>query len=193
MPYTRPEGLLGHYAGFASRFLALIIDAAIISLIIGALALVTSAIQSLVELTTLIRSISESPFMSTLLQILTSPAPMVASALSLAFFVIYHVFFLTTAGRTPGKAFMGLRVLTIDGRRLSVRRALLRLAGYLLSALPLYTGFLWVLADDRRQAWHDKLARTYVVYTWPARPDEWFLMREIKRLAARRQKRQNSS
>jgi uncharacterized RDD family membrane protein YckC len=27
-----------------------------------------------------------------------------------------------------------------------------------------FLGYLWILVDDRRQGWHDKLARTLVVY-----------------------------
>jgi uncharacterized RDD family membrane protein YckC len=102
-------------------------------------------------------------------------------------FVAYHIFFLATAGRTPGKAFIGVRVLTSDGGRLSWPRATLRFVGYLISALPLFAGFGWVLIDDYRQAWHDKLAGTLVVYTWAARPDEEFLASEIKRLSIKAQ------
>ncbi len=31
------------------------------------------------------------------------------------------------------------------------------------SALPLYLGFLWVIWDPHKQAWHDKIFRTYVL------------------------------
>jgi uncharacterized RDD family membrane protein YckC len=40
--------------------------------------------------------------------------------------------------------------------------------------IPLFLGFFWILIDDRRQGWHDKIAGTCVVYTWHARPDETF-------------------
>lgn len=46
---------------------------------------------------------------------------------------------------------------------MTLRRAVLRLVGYLLSALPFYLGFLWVMGP-RRMAWHDRLARTQVIY-----------------------------
>jgi uncharacterized RDD family membrane protein YckC len=85
---------------------------------------------------------------------------------------------------------MGLRVVTINGKRLSLLRAILRLIGYLLSALPLYLGFLWTLVDDRRQGWHDKLAGTCVVYTWAARPDERFLAYQLRHLATTRSKQE---
>jgi uncharacterized RDD family membrane protein YckC len=44
-----------------------------------------------------------------------------------------------------------------------------RYVGYYLSALALYAGYWWVLIDNRRQGWHDKLAGTIVVYAWDAR------------------------
>lgn len=178
MPHTRPHGLLGHYAGFASRFLALLIDTLIISLSIGIISWATSTVRAMVELATWIDIVNQ----WNLAAMLAQPAPTLVTVVSTIFAVGYHTFFLSTTGRTPGKAFMGLRVLTMDGRRLTVPQTLIRIFGYILSALPLYGGYLWVLLDDRRQALHDKLAGTIVIYTWAARPDESFLAREIKRL-----------
>jgi uncharacterized RDD family membrane protein YckC len=66
-------------------------------------------------------------------------------------------------GRTPGKALFGLRVVRADGTPVRLGRATLRSLGYFFSAI-LLVGFLWILADPRRQAWHDKLAGTLVVY-----------------------------
>jgi uncharacterized RDD family membrane protein YckC len=77
---------------------------------------------------------------------------------------------------------MGLRVVTIFGGRISVPRGLLRFAGYVLSVIPLFAGFLWVLADDCRQGWHDRIAGTVVIYTWSARPDETFLVEELDKV-----------
>jgi uncharacterized RDD family membrane protein YckC len=75
----------------------------------------------------------------------------------------YHFVGWTVFGQTVGKWLLGLRVQQLDGQRLTPRRALLRLCGYVVSALPLYAGFWWVLGP-RRMAWHDHLARTEVVY-----------------------------
>lgn len=79
---------------------------------------------------------------------------------------------------------MGLRVVRMDGSKLSPWLAFVRVVGYIISAIPLYLGFLWIFVDDRRQAWHDKLAGTCVIYTWAARPDERFLAEETKQLSA---------
>jgi uncharacterized RDD family membrane protein YckC len=95
-------------------------------------------------------------------------------------------FFWTLIGQTPGKALLGVRVVGMDGKRLSFPRALLRYAGYLLSALPLGAGFFWILADDERRGFHDKIARTWVINTWAARYDENFLADELKDLGQNR-------
>jgi uncharacterized RDD family membrane protein YckC len=39
----------------------------------------------------------------------------------------------------------------------------IRLLCYLLSAAPLYLGFLWAAFDRRKQGWHDKIAGTVVI------------------------------
>lgn len=183
MPQRKPHGLLGHYAGFASRFVALLIDGLIISLSITAITLATFTVQALMQLVVLIEATSDWGFLSSLIKALADPAPALVVLMIGLFVIIYQIFFVSTAGRTPGKAFMGLRVLTTDGRKLSPLRASIRLLGYLVSALPIFAGFFWVLLDDRRQAWHDKLAATYVVYAWAARPDEAFLSDEIQSLS----------
>jgi uncharacterized RDD family membrane protein YckC len=77
---------------------------------------------------------------------------------------VYLVAFWATIGQTPGKWLLGIRVVPVEGaRRLSVGRALLRLVGYVVSALPCYLGFLWILGPQRR-GWHDRLAGTAVTY-----------------------------
>jgi uncharacterized RDD family membrane protein YckC len=76
---------------------------------------------------------------------------------------IYLIGFWALAGQTPGKWVMGLAVVPLGGGRLTLGRAFMRLVGYLVSALPVYLGFLWVLGPQRR-GWHDRLARTEVRY-----------------------------
>lgn len=72
-------------------------------------------------------------------------------------------------GGTPGKLLLDCHI--VDARslgRISVLQAIIRYFGYLVSALPLMLGFLWIIWDRRHQGFHDKLARTVVIYT----PDE---------------------
>ncbi|MEE8524743.1 MAG: FHA domain-containing protein [Thermoanaerobaculia bacterium] len=65
-------------------------------------------------------------------------------------------------GTTPGKRLLGLYVCTADGQAgLGVARAVLRLFGYLVSALLLGIGFLMILSSSKRGL-HDRIAATYV-------------------------------
>ncbi len=71
----------------------------------------------------------------------------------------------TAIGATPGKWVLGCQILHADtGMRIGFLRAILRYAAYLVSALPLGLGFFWMLRDRRHQGWHDKIAKTVVVY-----------------------------
>ena len=81
-------------------------------------------------------------------------------------FAIYSAIFWVLVGRTPGKAALGLRVVRMDERALGWGTAVTRVAGYALSSI-LMIGFLWIAIDRRRQGFHDKLARTFVIYDSP--------------------------
>jgi uncharacterized RDD family membrane protein YckC len=84
----------------------------------------------------------------------------------------YHVlFWWLGGGQTPGKWLLGVKVVARGGGRVTLLRAIVRVVGYLLSALPLYLGFLWILGS-RRRGWHDLLARTEVVYVTRGRPPD---------------------
>ncbi len=66
---------------------------------------------------------------------------------------------------SPVKLLLGVRILDADTlEHPSVSQILLRLVGYFISSVCLGIGFFWVAFDGRKQGWHDKLARTVVVY-----------------------------
>ena len=67
-------------------------------------------------------------------------------------------------GATPGKIALGVRIVDArTGGTPGILQLTVRFLAYLLSALPLYLGFLWVALDRRKQGWHDKIARTIVI------------------------------
>ena len=72
---------------------------------------------------------------------------------------LYCALFWLFAGRTPGMAVLGLRVVRADGKPLRWFSASVR--AVLLACFPL--GALWLLVDRRHQALHDKVARTVVI------------------------------
>jgi uncharacterized RDD family membrane protein YckC len=76
----------------------------------------------------------------------------------------------TVFGKTLGKAFLGLRLVSSDGHAvLRARQTLIRVLTYPLSFLFLGIGLLGVIFNRERQAWHDRFARTAVVYDWGSR------------------------
>lgn len=77
--------------------------------------------------------------------------------------VIYYVGFWVSSGQTIGKFITGIKVSKADGAKLSWGSAILRYIGYLISAVLLSIGFLWLAFDKKRQGWHDKMAGTLVV------------------------------
>lgn len=67
-------------------------------------------------------------------------------------------------GATPGKMVMSARIVDADtGAPLTPGACVIRYLGYLVSALPLCVGFLWIAFDRRKQGWHDKMANSVVV------------------------------
>jgi uncharacterized RDD family membrane protein YckC len=144
---TTAVGAAGQRAGFVTRLAALIADAIIL---LGAL----RGTVSLLQLADHALRRFAPPF--SLGKLLLVCAPVVAS--------LYHIVCWSFRGQTPGKWLLGLRVVALGGGTVGLGRATVRFAGYLLSALPFYLGFLWILGPERR-GFHDRLARTEVVYS----------------------------
>lgn len=73
-------------------------------------------------------------------------------------------------GRTPGKKLLGLKVVRYPGfEGLEYGHAVLRYAGYLVSALPLCLGFLMIAFRADKRGLHDLIAQTCVIYEKPRR------------------------
>ena len=82
----------------------------------------------------------------------------------------YHIGFWTWKGTTVGGIICQLRVVRVDGAPLRFVDALVRGLSSIFSLAVLGMGCLWILRDPERQAWHDKIAGTYVVKVprnWP--------------------------
>jgi uncharacterized RDD family membrane protein YckC len=71
--------------------------------------------------------------------------------------------FWTRRGQTLGMAAWRLKVERQDGKLLTWTDVLKRLGAACLSWLPAGMGFLWILVDRERLAWHDRLSHTRVV------------------------------
>lgn len=75
----------------------------------------------------------------------------------------YHIGFWTWKRTTLGGIILQLRIIRTDGERLRFVDALVRGLSSIFSAIVVGLGFLWILKDPDRQAWHDRIAGTYVV------------------------------
>ena len=144
----RPPDELEH-AGFVSRLAAFVLDLLTLAIGSSAAVWVVNATETLLV-----------PFETLGVRDAVYRALAAAFPLWLAYFA--GLWWLT--GQTLGKRVLGLRLVSRDGGRVPLARAIARCGGYVLSALPLYLGFVWVLFDPDRCAWHDRLTGTRVVY-----------------------------
>ncbi len=86
---------------------------------------------------------------------------LIAALGSIAYWVIMEG---GPTGQTLGKKAMGIRVYDFrQGGPIGYGRAFLRLLMRIVSGIPIYLGYLWMLWDPEKQTWHDKVAGTVVV------------------------------
>jgi uncharacterized RDD family membrane protein YckC len=68
------------------------------------------------------------------------------------------------SGQTVGKRVLGIRVYDFRvGGPIGTSRGVLRYFARILSTIPLLLGYFWMLWDDEKQTWHDKIAGSVVV------------------------------
>ncbi len=77
--------------------------------------------------------------------------------------LVYHVAFWTYKGTTVGGIICNLRLVRTDGAPLTFPDALVRGLASIFSLVVLGLGVFWILRDPDRQAWHDRIAGTYVI------------------------------
>lgn len=89
---------------------------------------------------------------------------LIGFVIQIALGIGYTLYFWTTSGATPGKMVMKLKVVNAQtGELLDPGTSILRYVGYFVSALPLYLGFIWVAFDEKKEGFHDKIAKTRVI------------------------------
>ncbi len=84
-------------------------------------------------------------------------------AVLLVMLVGFYGLFWTRRGQTLGMASWRLRVEREDGSLLTWTDTVRRLAAGTVSLAAAGLGFLWILFDPERRAWHDRWTRTRVV------------------------------
>ena len=151
-PLGAPQNLRGDHAGFASRFIAFVIDC-VLSIAVFELVLAATSFAASVLTGTSIHWNRGDQWVV------------------LAFFAwefVYYAYFWTASGKTPGMLILGVQVVGQDGSHAGTKRGLVRTLAFPLSFLLLGLGFLGILLGRDRRALHDVIAGTAVVYAWDA-------------------------
>ena len=156
-----PPTFKGHYAGFVTRLVAFVIDILIVSISIGVMLGTFSLILSFFNIDIQAITAGTSDISSFALNVLIF---FTSFAFTFLVNMFYCILLWNIAGKTIGKAVMGLRVIGPKGARVTIFRGVKRYIGYWISAIPLFLGYFWVLINDERHAWHDKMAGTSVIY-----------------------------
>jgi uncharacterized RDD family membrane protein YckC len=86
-----------------------------------------------------------------------------AGKLELLVLAVYGTIMWKLKGSTVGGIICGLKVVRLDGRPVDWPTAAVRALGCFLSLAIAGLGFLWIVFDEGKQAWHDKIAGTAVV------------------------------
>ena len=84
-------------------------------------------------------------------------------------FFTYFAYQWTLGGKTLGMAIFGLRVVTSEGAPITGRAAVVRTITLPLSIIPAGLGLFGIVLRVDHRGWHDRFAKTCVVYDWDAR------------------------
>lgn len=159
----------GNYASFGRRLVAVLLDGFILGTINVVLTIIFSVISVFLVGQSLTTGGSTNSFGSFQNLQTLNPAAITMWILQviieLTIGIGYPVYFIGSKGQTPGKMALGIKVVKVDGGSVpGFGSAFLReVIGKLLSGLLFALGYLWMLWDNKKQTWHDKISGTVVV------------------------------
>jgi uncharacterized RDD family membrane protein YckC len=78
---------------------------------------------------------------------------------------LINIYLVGTYGYSIGKKIFGLRITKENGKYpIGIVDALIReVLGKFVSTVVLLLGYAWIIIDEKKQGFHDKIAKTYVV------------------------------
>jgi uncharacterized RDD family membrane protein YckC len=136
------------YSSRLGRFIAYLIDGFVLGILVG--------IPYFIGIMLLTVGVSGD---SSIMAVIGGVVMLIGAIIGLA----YRPWMWSRGGQTVGYKAMRLRVVrAVDGGPVSGGQAIARFLGYIISAI-FYLGFIWILFDEKRQGWHDKLASTVVI------------------------------
>jgi len=180
-----------NYAGFWIRFAAAILDAIVLGMILYLVrAFISGGVSESADIRKIFESVEDFPQLIDALAVTIRPLVMeilLTAIISMAYWVLLTARF----GATLGKMAMGIKVVGDDLNPVTYGAAFVRevLIKYFLYTLiycvaffssfwlllsyknPFFIfllfagvlGYLWVIWDPKKQAWHDKIAHTLVI------------------------------
>jgi uncharacterized RDD family membrane protein YckC len=153
--------MTANYAGFGSRLVARLIDAAIFVIpFLVLFGFVARALPKEYRACT----VNGQPAVC---RVPTGSSIAVLALVALAWFALvigYYVTRVGNQGATIGQNAMGIKVVDVaSGQPIGIGRATGRYFMSVVSSWPCYLGYLWMLWDPRRQTWHDKVVNSIVV------------------------------
>jgi uncharacterized RDD family membrane protein YckC len=77
--------------------------------------------------------------------------------------LVYFAGLWTWKGTTIGGIVIGLKVIRTDSGPVTLTVAIVRALAAAFSIIMFFLGFLWIIWDKEKQAWHDKIAGTVVL------------------------------
>jgi uncharacterized RDD family membrane protein YckC len=144
--YVQPPA----YAGFWWRFLAYLVDAALMSVVFLPLGVIVG----------MGLAASSGDVNSQLFPAINFGL----NGFEILLMWLYYAFFESSSWQgTIGKKVVGLRVTDMNGNRTSFRRATGRYFGMILSGMICFIGWLMIAFTEKKQGLHDLLAGTLVV------------------------------
>ena len=153
------------YAGFGIRFVAFIIDSLLAMLLIAPLIglIISTDVRPQDFLD--IRNIMVLD-LETMLSFVYNQ--LVNTLITIAVIILFWIY----RSATPGKMILGLTIVDANSLQpLSKGQCFVRYLGYYLAAIPLFIGLFFVIMDTKKQGWHDKIAKTLVIYTENKTPE----------------------
>lgn len=133
-------------AGFWIRFLANIIDSVLIYILAVLIAFIIGDNLFFNPPDTLYTSVSE-------------------DTANLVYLVIFIIIFTASKFKgSPGKLVCRIQVLNIDMTKISILKSIGRVLAYIVSAIPLFIGFMMAGWNKEKKALHDMICGTRVVY-----------------------------
>jgi uncharacterized RDD family membrane protein YckC len=148
--YRRP----GSYAGFWVRFLAALIDGAVMSSLTFPLIFVLTTVARFIGIST----IQQQP------AYLISGGVLYVTLIMIGNWLYFAKMESSSWQATLGKKALGLQVTNLDGQRIEFGQATARYLGKFVSSLTLGIGYVMTAFTEKKQALHDLMAGTLVIH-----------------------------